>query len=299
MGFRMDPGALDNTANRCSARAGTISLHDSARSCMITVSLGVRQMDDYRATVDAVFDKVRFDEGRNGRARVGFVLIPNEQTIEEDMIRHMPPGVGAYFSRLTMPREITTDSLSQAGASMADAAARILPDDGLDVICYACTSGTVSLGEDRTHAELTRGAPGAKPASLAGAVRKALGALGVHKIVLGSPYVDELNQNMVRYFEGAGFEVLEAHGMGLLHDTEMIRVAPDYIVDYACAIDRPDAEAVLISCGALRAIDVVDRIEQTLGKPVICSNQAMLWDCLRLAGIEDRLPGLGRLLRDH
>jgi len=266
---------------------------------MITVSLGVRQMDDYRATVDAVFDKVRFDEGRNGRARVGFVLIPNEQTIEEDMIRHMPPGVGAYFSRLTMPREITTDSLSQAGASMADAAARILPDDGLDVICYACTSGTVSLGEDRTHAELTRGAPGAKPASLAGAVRKALGALGVHKIVLGSPYVDELNQNMVRYFEGAGFEVLEAHGMGLLHDTEMIRVAPDYIVDYACAIDRPDAEAVLISCGALRAIDVVDRIEQTLGKPVICSNQAMLWDCLRLAGIEDRLPGLGRLLRDH
>ena len=95
------------------------------------------------------------------------------------------------------------------------------------------------------------------------------------------------------------FEVLEAHGMGLRHDTEMIRVAPDYIVDYACAIDRPDAEAVLISCGALRAIDVVDRIEQTLGKPVICSNQAMLWDCLRLAGIEDRLPGLGRLLREH
>ena len=65
------------------------------------------------------------------------------------------------------------------------------------------------------------------------------------------------------------------------------------------AIDRPDADTVLISCGALRAIDVVDRIEQALGKPVICSNQAMLWDCLRQAGIKDRLPGLGRLLRDH
>ena len=87
--------------------------------------------------------------------------------------------------------------------------------------------------------------------------------------------------------------------MGLNFDTEMIRVAPDYIVDYARAIDRPDADAVLISCGALRAIDVVDQIEQSLGKPVICSNQAMLWDCLRQAGIDDRLDGLGRLLREH
>jgi maleate isomerase len=42
---------------------------------------------------------------------------------------------------------------------------------------------------------------------------------------------------------------------------------------------------------------VVDEIERQLGKPVICSNQAILWDCLRLAGIDDRLEGLGDLLR--
>ena len=252
-------------------------------------------MKDHAETLGAV----RFDDGRNGRAKIGFVLIPNEQTIEEDMIRHLPRGVGAYFSRLTMPREITTESLARAGTSLADTAARILPDDGLDVICYGCTSGTVALGEERTCAELTRAVPGAKATSLAGAVRKALGAVGAQKVVLGSPYVDELNQNMVRFFEAAGFEIVGAHGMGLLHDTQMIRVTPDYIVDYARAIDRPDADTLLISCGALRAIDVVDEIEQALGKPVICSNQAMLWDCLRLAGIDDRLPGLGRLLRDH
>jgi len=252
-----------------------------------------------QSTRQAILNTTRFDQGRNARARIGFVLIPNEQTIEDDMIRHMPPGVGAYFSRVTMPREISTASLAQAGKSLAGAAARILPDDGLDVVAFACTSGTVAVGEETTCAELSKGAPGAKTTSLAGGVRKALSAFGVKNIVLGSPYVAELNDNVVRYLEGAGFSVLEAHGMGLDYDTDMIRVAPEYIFDYAHAIDRPDAEAVLLSCGALRSIDIVDRIEQSLGKPVICSNQAMLWDCLRMAGINDHLDGLGSLLRLH
>ncbi len=247
----------------------------------------------------AVLDNVRFDGGRNARAKIGFVLIPNEQTIEDDMIRHLPAGVGAYFCRATMPREISTDSLAQLRGSLANTAARILPDDGLDVIAFACTSGTVAVGEEASCAELVKGAPRAKTSTLAGAVRKALTAVGARKIVLGSPYIPELNDNVVQYLETAGFTVLNAHGMGLNYDTEMIRVAPDYLIEFAHAIDEPDADAVLLSCGALRSIDVVDQIEQSLGKPVICSNQAMLWDCLRLAGVHDRLPGLGCLLRDH
>ncbi len=250
------------------------------------------------AARQAVLEQVRFDQGRNARAKIGFVLLPNEQTIEDDMIRHMPAGVGAYFSRAVMPREISTQSLAQLGGSLSAAAARILPDDGLNVIAFACTSGTVAVGEEKSCVELSKAAPGAKTTTLAGAVRKALAAVGAKKIVLGSPYVPELNANVARYLEAAGFEVLATHGMGLNYDTQMIRVAPEYLIDYARAIDDPQADAVLLSCGALRSIDVIDEIEQVLGKPAICSNQAMLWDCLRLAGIDDKLSGLGRLLRE-
>lgn len=248
---------------------------------------------------EAILARPRFDDGLNARAKIGFVLIPNEQTIEAEMTRLMPRGVGAYFSRVVMPREISTESLAQVRGSLAETAARILPDDGLDVVAYACTSGTVALGEDLTHSDLSGAVPGAKATSLAGAVRKALTAMGVKRMVLGSPYTEELNANVVRFLEKAGFEVLSAHGMGLQYDTEMTRVAPDYIADYARAIDRPDTDAVLLSCGALRSIEVVDRIEQDLGKPVICSNQSLLWDCLRLAGVNEALPGLGRLFREH
>ncbi len=246
-----------------------------------------------------ILNNVRFDAGRNARARIGFVLIPNEQTIEDDMVRHMPAGVGAYFSRATMPREISTESLAQLRGSLAETAERILPDDGLDVICFACTSGTVAVGEEASCAELSKGAPGAKTSTLAGAVRKALTAMGARNITLGSPYVAELNDNVAAYLGKAGFNVVAAHGMGLDFDTQMIRVAPEYLIDYARAIDTPEADTVLLSCGALRSIDVVDEIEQQLGKAVICSNQAMLWDCLRLAGVDDKLPNLGRLLREH
>ena len=37
-------------------------------------------------------------------------------------------------------------------------------------------------------------------------------------------------------------------------------------------------------------------MEQRVAKPVVASNQAMMWDCQRLAGIDDALKGFGRLL---
>ena len=78
----------------------------------------------------------------------------------------------------------------------------------------------------------------------------------------------------------------------------MIRVRPDHLAAFARSVDTPDAEAVFISCGALRSLDIVEALERELGKPVICSNQAMMWHVLRLSGIADRIDGFGTLLRD-
>jgi maleate isomerase len=78
----------------------------------------------------------------------------------------------------------------------------------------------------------------------------------------------------------------------------MVKVAPDFIKEYALSIDNPDAEAIFMSCGALRSLEVVDEIEKAVKKPVIVSNQAMIWETLRLAGIQDRIEGYGRLLRE-
>jgi maleate isomerase len=73
-------------------------------------------------------------------------------------------------------------------------------------------------------------------------------------------------------------------------------IAPEYLVEFALSVDQPEADAIFVSCGGMRTIDVIDEIEQKAGKPVVASNQVMLWGCLRRAGIDDRIVGYGRLL---
>ncbi|MCG7522621.1 arylmalonate decarboxylase [Ruegeria sp. Ofav3-42] len=240
-----------------------------------------------------------FDEGRHKRAKIGFVLLATEQTIEDDMMALMPDGVGAHFARVAIPDSITLDSLTAVGADLARAASTLLPDGSLDVISYACTSGSLVLGEDSVFQELRKGAPDAIATSLITSVIHALKTLAVEKIAVCTPYLEEVNLQEKQYLEDRGFYVTKIRGLNLEKDSDMIRVRPDVIEQLAHSVNSAAAEAVFISCGALRSIEVIERLEDALNKPVVCSNQAMAWDVLRKAGVRDQFSGYGRLLRDY
>ena len=236
-----------------------------------------------------------FDEGRHKRAKLGFVLLATEQTIQDDLYRLCPPGIGIHFTRAANPDSITVASLTAQADDLARAASTLLPDGSLDVICYACTSGSVVIGEERVLEELRRGCPGATPTTLVTGVIRALRTLGVKKVAVATPYLDEINDIEARYLEEAGFDVVAIRGLNLEKDSDMVRVRPEAILEFAATVDHPDAEGLFISCGALRSIEIVDALERKIGKPVVVSNQAMAWDTLRLAGIQDRVEGYGSL----
>ena len=210
-----------------------------------------------------------------------------------------PEGVGLHFSRAPIPDSITVETLAAQADDLARTAATILPDGSLDVICYACTSGSLVIGEERVFAELRKGAPNARPTSLITGVLGALRALNAKRIAVATPYLDEINRREADYMALAGFEITDIRGLNLEKDSEMIRVRPDFLAEFAASVDTSDADVLFISCGALRSLDIVDDLERTLGKPVICSNQAMMWDVLRRAGIDDRIEGYGTLLREY
>ncbi len=240
-----------------------------------------------------------FDEGRHKRAKIGFVLLATEQTIEDDMMELIPEGVGAHFTRVAIPDSITVDSLTGVGSDLARAASTLLPDGSLDVISYACTSGSLVLGEENVFRELRKGAPNAIATSLITSAIRALKALSAEKIAVCTPYLEDVNQKEKQYLENQGFHVTDILGLNLEKDSDMIRVRPDVIEQLAHSVDSGAADAVFISCGALRSIEVIERLEDALNKPVICSNQAMAWDVLRKAGVDDQIAGYGRLLRDY
>ncbi len=248
-------------------------------------------------TIESKPRQVEFDRGRHHRARLGFILMSTDLAAEADFFAMAPAGVGIHVTRLKTDDYTTNETLARHIEHMADAAARIQPDAKPDVISYSCTSGSIVIGEQPVMAEIRRGAPWAIPMTLVTGVVDALRELEVKKLVVGTPYLDEINSNEALFLHEKGFEVLDIQGLNLETGIEFGTVTPAYWKRFALEIDRPEADAIFLSCGGIRALEVVDEIEQAAGKPVITSNQAQMWSCLRRAGIGDAIDGFGQIFR--
>ncbi|MCP4328189.1 MAG: arylmalonate decarboxylase [Alphaproteobacteria bacterium] len=247
--------------------------------------------------VRSKYREVRYDRGRHWRAKLGFVVLEMEQTVEDDVFRLTPPGVGVHFSRLAMSNSATIETLRQMAPGIEASARSILPEDRLDVVCYTCNCGTMVIGEEAVAAALTRAKPEAKPTTVMTGVVRSLRALGAKRIVVATPYLDEINAYVLQFLQSHGFDVLELQGLNIETNTDIDLVDPGYMREFAASLYRSDADAVFVCCGALRTLDIVAALEEDIGKPAVVSNQAMMWDCLRSAGIDDRIEGFGRLFQ--
>ena len=238
---------------------------------------------------------VQFDSGRNNRANLGFILLSTDLACEIDTFTMAPKGVGVSFTRLHTDDYTTNETLAKHIDQMADAASRIQPEIKPDVISYCCTSGSIVIGEDKVCAEIKRGAPYATAMTLVSGVVAALNQLQAKKIVIGTPYLDEINIVEKNFFENKGFDVLDIQGLNLGNGIEFGKITPDYIKDFALSIDQKEAEVIFLSCSGIRSLDIIEEVEATTGKPVITSNQAQMWYALRTAGVNDKLSGFGRI----
>jgi len=242
---------------------------------------------------------VEFDQGRHPRAKLGFILMSTDLCAEADLfdLARRVPGVAVHVTRLQTDDYTTNETLGRHFEQMAEAAARLQPDARPNVVSYNCTSGSIVIGEGRVSMEIRRGAPWAIPLCLATAVVDALREVRAQKIVVGTPYLDEINANEAQFLLEKGFQVLDIQGLNLETGIEFGTVTPAYWKRLALEIDRPDADAIFLSCSGIRALEVVEEIEQATGKPCITSNQAQMWSCLRRAGIDDAMEGFGQIFQ--
>ena len=238
---------------------------------------------------------VKFDGGRNSRANLGFILLSTDLACEIDTYKMTPTGVGVSFTRLHTDDYTTNETLAKHIDQMADAASRIQPEIKPDVISYCCTSGSIVIGEEKVCAEIKRGAPYTTAITLVSGVVAALKKLEAKKIVIGTPYLDEINIVEKQFFENKGFDVLDIQGLNLGNGIEFGKITPDYLKDFALSIDQKEAEVIFLSCSGIRSLDIIEEVEATTGKPVITSNQAQMWYALRTAGVNDKLSGFGRI----
>lgn len=229
--------------------------------------------------------------------RVGLIILATDHTTEVDFQRMVASErTGVYVTRIPYANPVTPENLMKMQPSLTAAAELILPDEPLDVVMYSCTSASVVIGDARIEAAVQAAKPGVPVVTPTAAAVRGLKALGAKRISVLTPYTVETSRPMAEYFEGLGFEIDSFTCLGLSDDREMARISHDEIRAFAEEAMAADSDALFISCTAVRAAEVVPRVEKALGKPVVSSNLATAWACLRICGDTALRPELGLLM---
>jgi len=228
-------------------------------------------------------------------ARVGLIIPSSNRMVEQEMVRHFPPGVQAHVMRLRM----TGAHRVALGELMprVEEGTQALVDARCEVVAFHCTANSMSEGLDgerRLLDALTRaGAPHAT--TTATAIRSAFAALGARRIVLLTPYSQHTTDEEAEFLQEAGYDVLHAQGFALKGSDEYCAAPAEFWRDRALEAARPDAEAYLLSCANISTFPVIAEIEMRLDRPVVTSNQVVVWHALSLLGWIDRRGCPGRL----
>jgi maleate isomerase len=227
------------------------------------------------------------------------VVAPFDFALDRELWRWAPEDVSLYLTRL--PFFTTPVTVEMAVACGDRRAVRRATRDVLtpepDVVIYACTSGSFvdgAAGEEVLRRTMEdAGAPAARTTS--GALIAALKVLGVTRLAIATPYVEPVTRRLVAYLAEHGVSTVSSQGLGLLGN--IWRVTYSQVVEIVRAADDPAAEALFISCTNVPTYDLIEPLEQALGKPVLTANQVTMWAALRAMG-RDAVGG-GRLLASH
>lgn len=234
------------------------------------------------------------------RARLGLIVPSSNTTAEVEFGRHAPEGVSIHAAR--MPLESVTSDAIDAMSDRAVECADLLSHADVDVVAYACTTGSLLHGPG-FDAELEGAiaeASGAPAVATALSVDRAFDALDAGRIAIRTPYTPDLDEREREYFEAAGYEVASIQGrdieenvaIGALTAEDAYRQVRSTVdIDGDPADAEADVDTVFLSCTNYRTLETIEALEADLGLPVVTSNQATLWDACRIVGVAVEGPG--------
>ncbi len=238
------------------------------------------------------------DDNFGWKARIGVINPSAGITFDHEWARMLPKGISFHVTRLLLERG-TTESLDSM-AERAPEAASLLKTSRVQAICYGCTIGSLYRGRENEMALAARlaEAAGAPAVMMADSAAEALKSFGARRIVIANPYTSETNERVKVYLSERGFDVVAIEAMSIAESWDITKLKPSDVRDLTIGAVRKaeKVDAIFLSCGNMRTIDVIEGIERETGLPVISSNQAMLWKALHTVGFKEPFRGFGRLL---
>lgn len=233
------------------------------------------------------------------RARAGLILPADNAVAEPELWGMGLPGISFHTLRLT-----TTEHDSMREQAVATASA--LEELAVDIVVYACAESSFSGGES-THVELSallRAICTVPVVTATGAMIDAVQTLGLKRIALVTPYREPSGAELEKTFATHGIDVVSARHRDFRIEGDdprewLLTNAQPPSVTYQMVrdTDHPEAEGVVVCATNLAFLGLLDQAELDLDKPIVSSNQSIVWALLTELGLKAPVPGYGRLLR--
>ena len=230
------------------------------------------------------------------------VIVPSVNIVVEAWYPQVvPAGVSVHFARMLMPEGTSPERIIEMDRTDGVHSIHQLASCRPHAIAYGCTASSIVQGHafDAHLREEIRSIAGVPGTSATNSIFTACAQLGMKRVTAISPYVEAVDEAEHRFFAEGGIATVAGAHMGISDGFRLAEPTPEAILDFALGAWDPASDGVIIACLNFRSHPVIDELEARIGKPVVTSTQATLWHVLRLAGVDTRVPGYGRLLREY
>ena len=231
--------------------------------------------------------------------RIGLITLGSDFRIEKDF-NNLIHGkeIDLYVNRIHCYNPLTNATLAKMADDITEVTKDILPDQKLDCVAYGCTSGTVAAGYDVIKKKINLAKPEAKVTTPITSAIKALKVLDINKISIFTPYTKTINNSVVNYFKKENIIINSLTYLDIASDLDIGKVDENYLFEVLSKIDLEDSDALFISCTALPALSIIDKLEKKIKKIVLSSNQVLIWDTLKKINYKKKIKGYGRLFME-
>ena len=236
---------------------------------------------------------------KESNPKVGLLTLSTDLTIERDfysICQKLPLNI--FVNRIHNENPLTKENLSKMYDQIVPVTEKILPGEKINTVAYGCTSGTIAIGEDRVKEKIQLAKPDCYVTTPITSAIKAFKKMNVKKIAVFTPYPESVNKTILEYLNKKSINIISLSTFNLDLDVDIARVDPQYLLETLTNLNINDAEALFVSCTALPALEIIEKIEKKINKPVFSSNQTLIWDTIRSVGYKSSIEGYGKLLRN-
>jgi len=228
--------------------------------------------------------------------KIGLIALASDYMIEKDFIKIIKDKkVDLFVNRIECFNPLTKENLIKMSEKVTEVTKDILPNEKIDCVAYGCTSGTIAAGFDAIQKKIKNAKPEAIVITPSTASIKALKRLNIKKIAIFTPYSKKLNDEVLDFFKNENFEIKANSYFNIESDIDIGKVDPNYLYEVLSKMDLNGAEALFVSCTALPALSIIDKLEKKLNITVLSSNQTLIWDTLNSIKNKETTKGFGKI----